>query len=332
MGHVEHIFGRTRHWPVSPETAPANGSPVCLAQSKPAVTGKPCRPSSSAAAIASATFLQLVATQQRSFDHDLLPHHLQRITRHRRFVAAVAARYSLLAGLTGGTYGTAFTARAPNSRIVFPMTSLACGCCGRVTTTPPGRMIPAFSASNLSHGIAQKFLMIERNIGNDADPRLHYVRRIQPPAHTDFEHRNLHLPPREKYSNAIAVSISKKLGCHGSSPSPTRRSAVRSTRSCTRAKSSSLIPTPFQPNALVDPHQMWRSIKPGPQPRCSQNRSKRRRSRSFAVRTGDQHAGKCRSGLSSAANNTRMCAKSNLCDGVWANSWPSAYMRAIAVS
>ena len=55
--------------------------------------------------------------------------------------------YWALAGLTGGTYGTAFTARAPRSRIVFPITSLACGCCGSVTTTPPGRMIPAFSAA-----------------------------------------------------------------------------------------------------------------------------------------------------------------------------------------
>ena len=28
---------------------------------------------------------------------------------------------------------------------LMPMTSLAAGCCGRVTTTPPGRMMPAFS-------------------------------------------------------------------------------------------------------------------------------------------------------------------------------------------
>src|ERR1700674_695726 len=43
-------------------------------------------------------------------------------------------------------------------------------------------------------------------------------------------------------------------------------------------------------------------------------------------------AGKPFSGCPSAANSTRMCARSNLCAGVCANSWPNAYICATAVS
>ena len=50
---------------------------------------------------------------------------------------------------------------------------------------------------------------------------------------------------RAKCSKAIAVSISKKLGCQGNSPWLTSRSAVRSTRSCSAVKSSSLMDSPF---------------------------------------------------------------------------------------
>jgi hypothetical protein len=50
---------------------------------------------------------------------------------------------------------------------------------------------------------------------------------------------------RAKCSKAIAVSISKKLGCQGRSPSLTSRSAVRPTTSCSSAKSSSEIAVPL---------------------------------------------------------------------------------------
>jgi len=53
-------------------------------------------------------------------------------------------------------------------------------------------------------------------------------------------------------------------------------------------------------------------------------------SRTFVPATST--LGKRFSGCPSAANKTRMCARSNLCDGVWASSWPSAYICATAVS
>src|SRR5882724_6376802 len=52
-------------------------------------------------------------------------------------------------------------------------------------------------------------------------------------------------PTLAKYSNIMAVSISKKLGCHGSSPRSTRPAAAASTRSNIMANSASLMGSPL---------------------------------------------------------------------------------------
>ena len=54
-------------------------------------------------------------------------------------------------------------------------------------------MMPAFSRAISAMRVAQEFLMIERNVGDHADPRFDHVGGIQPSAHADFEHGDIQL-------------------------------------------------------------------------------------------------------------------------------------------
>src|ERR1035437_6463127 len=98
---------------------------------------------------------QLVPSHQRRIHENLFPHYLHRVPASERWLAILCGvrvreifpgtRYQVLPGAAGGTYCAALTPRAAKSRIALPITSFASACCGRVTTTPPGRMIPTFS-------------------------------------------------------------------------------------------------------------------------------------------------------------------------------------------
>ena len=90
-------------------------------------------------------------------------------------------------------YGTALTLRTPNSAAASPRTWLASGCCGSVIIVPPRRKIPAFLARNGRDGRPEPLHVVERDVGDDRNQRLHDVRRIQPAAHAHFQHRNIHL-------------------------------------------------------------------------------------------------------------------------------------------
>src|SRR6202035_1032137 len=48
-----------------------------------------------------------------------------------------------------------------------------------------------FLTGDFGYRIAQEFLVVERNVGDHTDARLNYVGRIQPPAHTYFQHGHL---------------------------------------------------------------------------------------------------------------------------------------------
>ena len=54
-----------------------------------------------------------------------------------------------------------------------------------------------FFPRNLPDRSAQKFLVVERNICDDAHSWLNDVGRIQAPTHPDFEHRDSNFPSAE---------------------------------------------------------------------------------------------------------------------------------------
>src|ERR1700733_9835802 len=54
-----------------------------------------------------------------------------------------------------------------------------------------------FLARNLTHRIAQKLLMIKRDIRDPAPQRFDHVRRIQPPAHPDLKYSDIDPFPGE---------------------------------------------------------------------------------------------------------------------------------------
>ena len=130
------------------------------------VTGKPCWLSSSAAAIASATFLQLMASEQRRFHQNLLAHDLQRIAGHSGSRAAQAARYSLLPGHHRWHIGHG--AHRPRSQLQNRVSDHVVGL--RLLRQrhhhTAGADDSRLLARDLSHRVAQKLLVIERNVGN----------------------------------------------------------------------------------------------------------------------------------------------------------------------
>ena len=190
--------------------------------------------------------------------------------------------YSGLSGETGGTYGTALTAFAPNSRIVFPITSFACGCCGKVTTMPPGRIIPAFSRAISVTVLPRKLLVIERDVGNHTEAWFDDVGRVQPPAHTYFQHGHLDFVLREIFECDGGEHLEKTW-------MPWQLAFLDQALCCSRyytvqkVKSSSLISFGVDTDAFVDPHQMRRGVEAGPQARSPQNGGKRSCRRSFSV-------------------------------------------------
>ena len=105
--------------------------------------------------------------------------------------------------------------------------------------------------------------MVEGDVGNHADPRLDHVGSIETTAHAHFENGNLHLSLREIFE------------CHGGQhfkKTGVPRQVAFTHQALGRAlddivEQGKLGIADFlviDPNALVDPHQIWRCVKAGP--------------------------------------------------------------------
>ena len=115
-----------------------------------------------------------------------------------------------------------------------------------------------------------------------------FVASSRPPMPTSSTARSTF--SRAKCSNAIAVIISKKLGCHGNSAM--LHQLLRNPVHFTMQRRKIIVTDLFavHPDALVDPHQMRRGIQPRLQSRSPQDRSQRSRRRALSIRARDQHA------------------------------------------
>ena len=266
---------------------------------------------------------QLMAPDQRRLDHDSRAHHVKRITiPDARFLAIVSRPLA-----TQGTRASRRHRRhiwhgihRARTRIEDCVADhvVRFGQLRQRNQNPAWPDNPRFFARNLRDSFAQILLMIERDIGNDAEARLNHVGRIQTPAHTNFKHNHVG-PAAGEILKAYSGQHLKKarmprqiafpnqpLGCPVDHVME-HREIIVADRFAIKA------------NPLIDTHQVRRCIEPRLQPRSLQDGCQTSRRRTLAV-------------SASAASSTRMCARSNLCVGVCANSWPNAYICATAVS
>src|SRR5579863_8683600 len=150
---------------------------------------------------------------------------------------------------------------------------------------------PNLLSRDLAHGIPKKFLVIERDVGNHADPRFHYVGCVQPPAHAYFEDRDLNLLACKMFEGNRGHHL-EKTGM------PWEFAALYQFFGGSidfAVKAGEIVVADLLPvyaDALVDAHQMWRSVKTGLQPGSAQDRRQRGGRRALAVRPRNQDAGK----------------------------------------
>ncbi len=102
--------------------------------------------------------------------------------------------------------------------------------------------------------------MIQRNIRDDANPRLNHVGRIQTPAHANFKHRHVHLRPGEVLERNRCQHL-KETGMPGQFP------FLDQTLCCPLykiVKRAEIVISDFlatYANALINTHQVRRSIQ-----------------------------------------------------------------------
>ena len=179
-------------------------------------------------------------------------------------------------------------------------------------------------ARDLGDGVAEIFLMIERDVGNHRDQRLDDVGRVQPAAHADFEHRNLDADAGEVFECHHGQHL-EEAGMPRQLAGAQKLLRRALDAIVNRAELDIGDGFAVHPNALVDAHQMRRAVERGLVSRNPQNRRQRRRRRAFAVGSGDQHAGKAPLGMAQRLQHRRAHRPGRTCaTGVEASSCPSA--------
>jgi hypothetical protein len=144
---------------------------------------------------------------------------------------------------------------------------------------------------NLRDRIAEPLHVIERDVGDDGNERLDDIRRVQPPAHADFQHGQIHLGFGE--------------GAEGQSGQRLKEAGVARQRAFTDQPSRAVVHAEVvareglvgderagDPDPFVDPIQMRRGVQARPIAGGQQDRRERGRGGSFAVGPGDEDRAK----------------------------------------
>ena len=130
--------------------------------------------------------------------------------------------------------------------------------------------------------------MIERDVGDDAEPRLHHVGRIQTPAHAHLQHHHVGTAPGEILKGHRGQHL-KKAGMPRQlafSNQPLRRPAHYVVERREIVVADRLA---SEANPLIDAHQVRRRVEPRLQPRSLQDRRQSGARRTLAVGARDQH-------------------------------------------
>jgi len=208
---------------------------------------------------------QLVAPEQPTFDHNLLAHHLQGIAGHRCGVRTGCPIFA--AGRTHRRHIWHCVHR-PRSQVQNRVSDHIVGLrlLGQRHHHSSGTYNPRLFRRDLSHCVAQKFLMVERDIGDDTESRLHHIGRIQPPAHADLEHRNSHFPARKVLKGDRGQHLEKAgMPRQFAFTHQAIGGAVDQIVHQGKIAVADLFSVDLY--TLVDPHQVGRGVEPGAQPR-----------------------------------------------------------------
>ena len=231
---------------------------------------------------------QLMTPHQRRLDHDLLAHHLQRIplpltARLRRLATG---HWPLATDARHIRHGI-HRARAHIQNCVSEHV-VSFGQLRERNHNPTRPYDTRLFARNLGDRVAQILLMIERDVGDDAEPRLNHVGRVQTPAHSDLEHNHI-WPAAGKILKGHRRQRLEKAGMPRQISFPNQ--PLRSPVDHVMEHREIVVADRFaiEANPLVNPNQMRRSIKPRLQPRSLQDGSESSGRRTLAVRACDQH-------------------------------------------
>src|SRR5208282_2792947 len=236
---------------------------------------------------------QLMAANQRGFDHDFGSHHVQRIalplTAERRPLI-MSRRYRRHVG--HGVHGARTCIQDCVSDHVVGFGQLRQRYHNAARTNDAG-----FFAGNLGDGFAQIFLVIERDVGDDAEARFHDIGGIQAAAHAHFEHNHVGAAAREVFK-AYGSQHLKKAGVPRQIAF--RDEALGGAVDHVMEQGEIVVGDGFaiEANALVDAYQMRRGVEPGPEAGSLQDGRQSRGGGTLAVGARDQHRGKAILGIS----------------------------------
>jgi len=125
--------------------------------------------------------------------------------------------------------------------------------------------------SDFSHRIAKKFLVVERDVGDDADAWFHYIGCIQSTAHPNFEHRELDSLARKMLESHGGDHLEKaRVPGQLSFCNQTGRGLLYQVMPPSEIAIRDRAP--IDSNALVDSHQVRRRVQSGVQAGCLENR------------------------------------------------------------
>src|SRR5436305_13352931 len=125
---------------------------------------------------------------------------------------------------------------------------------------------------NLTDGISQELLMIERNVGYHRDARVNDVRSVQPTAHSDLEHRDFHACAGEIFESHRGEHLEETRRMRQLSLAyKLCRDPLDPLMDLSEFRIADLLAA--DADALIDPLQMWRGVQPGAVSRSLQYRS-----------------------------------------------------------
>ena len=133
--------------------------------------------------------------------------------------------------------------------------------------------------------------MIERNVGDDAQARLHHVGGIQTPTHADLEHNHVGRVAREIFKGHRGQRL-KEAGMPGQIAFPNQPLGGAVDHIVEQREIVVADGLAIEANPLIDANQMRRSVEPRLQPGRLQDGCQRCSGRTLAVGTSDQHGWK----------------------------------------
>src|SRR5690348_5237629 len=191
------------------------------------------------------------------------------------------------AGGDGGNVGNGADGAGTEFQGGFADHVIGSGVLGQGDDHAAGMSDSGLLAGNFGDGIAEKFLVVERNVDYDRNHGLNNIGCIQTAAHADFEHRDIHLSLGELLEGDGGQHL-KKTGMPGQLAG--RDQTVGSLFDAIMQSGERGVTNFFavNANALVQADQVGLSVERGAVPGGPQNGSQGSGGRALAIGAGDE--------------------------------------------